>query len=256
MVQPTPNSGAFNTRRNHARPRFVTWKGDCMKTGLLCLGLGLILIAAPGAAMTPDGSPPSQETVCSGLSGAVFALCNAYCEAQDCDVHARPSCAQLRENLQKVTGSATFPCDPFCGDGNVDPGETCDGSDATACPGGCQADCTCPPPMCGNNIQEGTEACDGTDATLCPNDCLQDCTCAPICPLVVGDPTACTAFRDVFISLDCAVCCIADPSLACEGACLAASRQFTNCTDRTLNDECALQVVIAGCAAECCSPGP
>ena len=31
-----------------------------------------------------------------------------------------------------------------CGDGNVDPGEECDGMDDDACPGECQADCTCP----------------------------------------------------------------------------------------------------------------
>src|SRR5262249_14691769 len=39
------------------------------------------------SAKTPDDMPPSQEQVCSGLQGAAFGLCNAYCEAQDCDVH-------------------------------------------------------------------------------------------------------------------------------------------------------------------------
>jgi hypothetical protein len=38
-----------------------------------------------------------------------------------------------------------------CGDGVSDPGEQCDGSDAAACPGTCQADCTCP---CPNTIAD------------------------------------------------------------------------------------------------------
>ena len=48
--------------------------------------VGLAGIRSPNAAWgrgTPDGMPPSQETVCDGLSGAAFGLCNAFCEAQD-----------------------------------------------------------------------------------------------------------------------------------------------------------------------------
>lgn len=35
-------------------------------------------------AHTRDGKTPAQDTVCNGLSGAVFGLCNAFCEAKDC----------------------------------------------------------------------------------------------------------------------------------------------------------------------------
>jgi hypothetical protein len=79
---------------------------------LLMLGFGvaIILFAAPTAsAKTPDGLPPSQETVCSGLTGAAFGLCNAYCEAQDCDVHPRPSCPILRRNFARSPGVRSFP---------------------------------------------------------------------------------------------------------------------------------------------------
>lgn len=36
---------------------------------------------------TPDGDPPAVETICNDLnfSGSAFGLCNAYCEAMDCD---------------------------------------------------------------------------------------------------------------------------------------------------------------------------
>lgn len=55
----------------------------------LILGLGAFLgafITAPmGAASTPDGETPAEEHMCDGYSGAAFGLCNAYCEAMDCD---------------------------------------------------------------------------------------------------------------------------------------------------------------------------
>ena len=84
---------------------------------------------------TPDGQPPSRETVCDGLHGAAFGLCNAYCEAQDCDVHPRPSCAQLRKNFLKKTGSPVFPCDRI----------PCEISGAPACNGTCPKGKTCTP---------------------------------------------------------------------------------------------------------------
>jgi hypothetical protein len=92
----------------------MTTPTRCVLRGGAGLVAALVLVLAPylADAKTPDGMPPSQETVCSGLSGAAFGLCNAYCEAQDCDVHPRPSCDQLRKNFLKITGSPIFPCDP------------------------------------------------------------------------------------------------------------------------------------------------
>ena len=95
----------------------------------------------------PDASPPSQEDDCNGLSGAAFGLCTAYCEAQDCDAFPQASCARLRENFQKVTGTVVFPCDAFCGDGVLNqPGEECDPPASPSCQDGllCGAACTCP----------------------------------------------------------------------------------------------------------------
>ena len=37
--------------------------------------------------------------------------------------------------------------------------------------------------VCGNDILEGTEQCDGTDAAACPGLCQVDCSCAPPTPV-------------------------------------------------------------------------
>ena len=103
--------------------------------------LGLSLSAFPVYAQgTPDGQTPAQEKVCSGLSGAAFGLCNAYCEAQDCDVHRRPSCEILRSNFEKVTGAAHFPCDTV-----IEPACAIVGSDITGpiCGGTCDLGGVC-----------------------------------------------------------------------------------------------------------------
>lgn len=174
----------------------------------LIVGLGVFTVLAFGAP-TPDGQTPAEESVCDGLSGAAFGLCNAYCEAQDCDVHERPSCEQLRRNFEKHTGQTLFPCDPFCGDGEVNQDfEECDdGNDAFCdgctpdcklefcgdgilcpdeecelgdiCPEGsaCLDDCSCP--ICGDDVvNQDFEECDGDDDDACPGLCLQDCTCS------------------------------------------------------------------------------
>lgn len=85
-----------------------------------------------------------------------------------------------------VTGTA-LPL-PTCGDNVVNQAiEECDGTDDTACPGQCRADCTCPPsPTCGDNVvNQASEACDGTDDGACPGECRADCTCPP--PPTCGD---------------------------------------------------------------------
>ena len=81
--------------------------------------LGLLMIPVGAAlAKTPDGSPPSVETVCDSQSGAAFGLCNAYCEAMDCDSpqpEASPTaCSRVRSNYQRITGLSLLPCDVVC----------------------------------------------------------------------------------------------------------------------------------------------
>jgi len=53
----------------------------------LILTTGAILFSGALYAQTPDGETPAIEDICAawGLSGKVQGLCNAYCEAMDCD---------------------------------------------------------------------------------------------------------------------------------------------------------------------------
>ena len=73
----------------------------------------LVSAAGNGFAKTPDGKPPSVETICDNEHGAAFGLCNAYCEAMDCtdpNQHASDQgCASVKANFEKKTGRP-LPC--------------------------------------------------------------------------------------------------------------------------------------------------
>lgn len=108
------------------------------------LALALVGLAGAAGAKTPDGKTPAEEQVCDGLRGAEFGLCNAYCEAIDCDSRNRPTkaCESLRDNYFELTGMTALPCDATCPDL---PDPTCSeigmiGSDEDGCD-----ICLCPP---------------------------------------------------------------------------------------------------------------
>ena len=93
----------------------VAWTG--LTAGLLIVLLQLVF-AAGASAQTADGMTPAEELVCDGLQGREFGLCNAYCEAMDCDTSKSPqnACESLRDNYFEQTGLTTFPCDATCPD--------------------------------------------------------------------------------------------------------------------------------------------
>ncbi len=86
---------------------------------LACTGAG-----AARALGTPDHLPPALETVCDMEHGAAFGLCNAYCEAMDCELandgdpgtqpHASATaCSKVRSRFQQITGR-DLPCEVTC----------------------------------------------------------------------------------------------------------------------------------------------
>jgi hypothetical protein len=101
----------------------------------LAFALGVTVLATPAVAGTPDGKTPAREDVCNPLKGAAYGTCNAYCEAQDCDGHARPSCNSLRRKFKKLTGTTVFPCDK----------KPCGFEAAPLCGGSCQDGYECMP---------------------------------------------------------------------------------------------------------------
>lgn len=78
---------------------------------LVLLAAALFITAVPARAQTPDGDTPAVEDVCDGLTRSAFGLCNAFCEAQDCELQTEldASCRQLYDNYVRLTGEEP-PC--------------------------------------------------------------------------------------------------------------------------------------------------
>ena len=81
------------------------------------VAVGFVLVfglASQATAQTSDGSTPSEEQSCAGLDGALYGLCNAYCEAKDCQEGAgtAPGCTQIRRNFERQTAGLPLICDP------------------------------------------------------------------------------------------------------------------------------------------------
>jgi hypothetical protein len=84
----------------------------------LTLAFALLLVCTGATlAQTPDGDPPSVETVCDAETGAAYGLCTAYCEAMDCDSDApnasATACSKVGSKFQNVTGR-DVPCALAC----------------------------------------------------------------------------------------------------------------------------------------------
>ena len=87
-----------------------------MKKLIWVLGL-LLVFAGTAMAGTADGETPADETVCddAGLSGAPWGLCNAYCEAMDCDSDfpkaSVEACSKIAEKFFEKTSGEMLPCE-------------------------------------------------------------------------------------------------------------------------------------------------
>jgi len=84
------------------------------------LAIVLLLIstgAGAALAQTPDWQTPSMESICDVEDGAAFGLCNAYCEAMDCETDnpsaSATACAKVRDKFMNITGH-DLPCENAC----------------------------------------------------------------------------------------------------------------------------------------------
>ena len=75
----------------------------------------LLTFGVTAFSQTPDGETPAVEDVCDvdGLTGAAWGLCNAYCEAMDCDEEPQASdaaCNKVLESFRDETDGNDPPC--------------------------------------------------------------------------------------------------------------------------------------------------
>lgn len=105
-----------------------------MRAILIAGALATTLFLPAAMAKTADGVTPAEETVCDdmGYSGRTWGLCNAYCEALDCDSDfsraSDKACEAVLRNWQRATDDAVPPCmlDP---DGDPDGDEVVNSDD-------------------------------------------------------------------------------------------------------------------------------
>jgi len=66
---------------------------------------------------TPDGLPPPMESVCDAETGAAYGLCNAYCQAMDCDSDtpsaSETACQKVADKYEQIAGWPV-PCSETC----------------------------------------------------------------------------------------------------------------------------------------------
>jgi hypothetical protein len=142
---------------------------------------------------------------------------------------------------------ATLGHPSVCGNGVLEEGERCEATSDAACPGECQADCTCPP-RCGDGLLDAGEQCDGaTFGPWPPNECADLGDAVPACQ---SDCTCC-ATRLCTAGTFMATCC---PGFACPLP--LGPNDRTYCTPTcTTADDCAAGQICAGgmCATPHCT---
>lgn len=100
----------------------------------------------------------------------------------------------------------------ICGNGTVEPGETCDPPNGTTCSALCQTQT--PPPVCGNGVIETGETCEPPNTATCDANC-HTIVVAPVCgngKVETGetcDPpngTTCDANCQTIVQDNCGIC--------------------------------------------------
>lgn len=169
-------------------------------------------------AQTPDGETPAEETCCDPLSGALFGLCNAYCEAMDCDsevgYNQHPdACDKVFGNYLKKADAVGPPC--VCEEICVDNFETCqEEAQCEEARNGCFRDCeglTGPPrrqcrAVCRAEFDECNEPC-VEEGTECREGCCEQIGqefipgegCVDPPPTRCGEPFSCGDNSDDFL---------------------------------------------------------
>jgi hypothetical protein len=128
-----------------------------LSTLIALIAFAFLVTAPPVLAQTPDGLTPAVEDICTkwDFTGKTLGLCNAYCEAMDCDdLNPQASLQACDRVLAKILGSI--------GDS---PFPTCQDEDGDGIPNGVD---NCP--STSNPLQVDTNV-DGTGDACSPDAC-------------------------------------------------------------------------------------
>jgi len=60
-------------------------KSSRVRVAAVVIAFAIASVGGYAMAKTPDGVTPAEEAVCDDVGGGLYGLCNAYCEAMDCD---------------------------------------------------------------------------------------------------------------------------------------------------------------------------
>ena len=125
-----------------------------------CGGSDDLTVAQIGfAASCPNVDPPGSEPACGGAVSSLHDVvacvdCVTEFKADCMSAAAAPAAGSYPPECNGVVAPTPTPTatpgptatPSNCGNGTIDPGEACDGSDDAMCPGLCQPDCTCGSP--------------------------------------------------------------------------------------------------------------
>ena len=145
--------------------------------------MAIIEVAESQGGGTADGLTPSAEDICTkwGYSGQVNGLCNAYCEAMDCDSPtpqaSDQACTRVYDRIIGALGDVPFPeCEDVDNDGLPNGMDNCPNqpNDQTDSDSDGHGDVCDNCPAVGNPMQldgdmDGIgDACDDIVSDLCP----------------------------------------------------------------------------------------
>lgn len=127
----------------------------------------------------------------------------------------------------KKAAVVCIPADTYaCGDGDIDPGEECDGSDSGGCPDGCLTSCTCAPRPC--PAGGAALACNAVSAfDDCGDCCAADAACATACAIASASNCSGAAENDLCTAATNAAGCAARCCLSLGGGAPSLSRSLT-----------------------------
>jgi hypothetical protein len=92
-----------------------TMKSITFMTVMLVAAFTLMSTRSSSFAQTPDGQTPAAEDICTtwGFTGKVSGLCNAYCEAMDCDADTPQASEQACDRVLAKIEAALPTETPF-----------------------------------------------------------------------------------------------------------------------------------------------